>query len=66
MELGGPLKDAKLLKYIPGPGTYANKSTLDTRASSLKAKLPDTSNRHLLKVSLMITKNPGPGAYGFE
>lgn len=51
MELGGPLKDTKLLGYIPGPGRYdANKSQLDQRASSMRQKLPDTSQRHLLKV----------------
>jgi hypothetical protein len=51
MELGGPLKDAKALAYIPGPGRYdANKSMLDHRASSLGGKLPDNSQKHLLKV----------------
>ncbi len=52
MELGGPLKDTKLLAYIPGPGNYeSNKSMLDQRASSLRQRLPDNSQKHLLKVS---------------
>jgi hypothetical protein len=51
MELGGPLKDAKLLNFVPGPGNYnSNYSTLSPRTSSLRQKLPDVSNRHLLKV----------------
>ena len=54
MALGGPLKDAKLLSYIPGPGNYTtNRSMLNNRASSMRAKLVDQSNNHLLKV-LMI------------
>lgn len=52
MQLGGPLKDAKILSFIPGPGKYeSNKSQLDPRASSLRARLPDTSQKHLLKVT---------------
>lgn len=51
MELGGPLKDAKLLGYVPGPGQYnSNVSTLEPRSISLKSKLPDNSQKHLLKV----------------
>jgi len=53
MELGGIFRDSKLQSYIPGPGRYdSNKSTLDDRPSSLRARLPDISNRHLLKVWL--------------
>jgi len=45
------MKDAKILSYIPGPGQYnANKSTLDPRASSLRSRLPDSSQNHLIKV----------------
>ena len=67
MELGGPLKDTKLHAYIPGPGRYdSNKSMLDSRTSSLRAKLPDTTTKHLLKVSFILMKNPGPGAYQAE
>jgi hypothetical protein len=52
MQLGGPLKDTKIFGYIPGPGKYdSNKSTLDQRASSLRQKLPDYSQKHLEKVS---------------
>jgi hypothetical protein len=48
MQLGGPLKDCKIMSYIPGPGQYqSNKSMLDDRSASLKAKLPDFSQRHL-------------------
>jgi hypothetical protein len=51
MQLGGPLKDTKILGFIPGPGKYeSNKSMLDQRASSLHPRLPDTSQRHLEKV----------------
>jgi len=52
MQLGGPMKDAKILGYIPGPGQYdANKSMLDPRASSLRPRLPDTAQNHLIRVS---------------
>lgn len=48
MQLSGPLKDTKILGFIPGPGKYdSNKSMLDHRASSLRPKLPDTSQKHL-------------------
>lgn len=54
MALGGPLKDSKLLSYIPGPGNYdSNKSMLDHKASSMRAKLPDKTINHLLKVCLI-------------
>jgi hypothetical protein len=52
MELGGPLKDVKLLKFVPGPGQYDALSGLDDRASSLKSRLPDHSQKHLLKVKI--------------
>jgi hypothetical protein len=53
MALGGPLKDSKILGFIPGPGNYdSNKSTLDEKGPSLKPRLPDLSQRHLLKVLL--------------
>ena len=49
--MGGPLKDSKLQKFIPGPGNYdSNKSMLDQRAPSLKPRLPDNSLKHLTKV----------------
>jgi hypothetical protein len=50
MQLGGPLKDTKILAFIPGPGNYdSNRSQLDHRGSSLRAKLPDNSIKHLVK-----------------
>ncbi len=49
--MGGPLKDSKLQKFIPGPGNYdSNKSMLDQRAPSLKPRLPDNTLKHLAKV----------------
>jgi hypothetical protein len=54
MALGGPLKDSKILSFIPGPGNYdSNKSMLDQKGPSLKAKLPDFSQKHLLKVMMI-------------
>jgi hypothetical protein len=51
MELSGPLKDTKILGYIPGPGKYdANHSTLDQRHNTIRVKLPDTTLKHLEKV----------------
>jgi hypothetical protein len=50
MELTGPLKETKMLAYIPGPGRYDSKSMLDQRSSSLKPRLPDNTNKHLIKV----------------
>jgi len=50
--LGGPLKDSKLQKFIPGPGNYdSNKSMLDQRAPSLRPRLPDNTLKHLTKVN---------------
>lgn len=67
MEIGGPLKDSKILGFIPGPGRYeSNKSMLDHRGSTLHQKLPDNSQKHLLKVHSPFMKNPGPGAYQHE
>ncbi len=52
MVLGGPLKDSKILSFIPGPGNYeSNKSMLEQRGATLKQKLPDFSQKHLLKVT---------------
>ena len=46
------MKDTKLHSYIPGPGRYdSNKSMLEQRTSSLRPKLPDNTNKHLVKVS---------------
>ena len=59
MALGGPMKDSLLQKYIPGPGRYDKNSTLDNAHITLKSRLPDKSQDHLLKV-------PGPGAYDYE
>lgn len=59
MELGGPLKDAKLLSYVPGPGNYKSTSMLDHRAPSLRSRLPDRSLEQLAKV-------PAPGTYNHE
>ena len=57
MELGGPLKDSKLLQFVPGPGNYdSNKSTLDSRAASLKPRLPDTTLNHLTKVKKIVSR----------
>lgn len=59
MQLGGPLKDSKILGFIPGPGKYdSNKSMLDNRASSLHPKLPDHSQKHLEKVELDLARTP--------
>jgi hypothetical protein len=53
MQLSGPLKDAKILAFIPGPGNYdSNQSQLDHRASSLRAKLPDNTIKHLKNVAI--------------
>lgn len=60
MNIGGPLRDSIAKKFIPGPGNYkADYSTLDQHNISLKSRLPDRSQAHLLK-------NPGPGAYAVE
>lgn len=57
MSSGGPLKDSIAKKFIPGPGNYNSAyRTLDDRHMTLKPRLPDRSQDHLLK-------NPGPGAY---
>ena len=57
MELSGPMKDTKILGYIPGPGRYdSNKSMLDNRASTMRVKLPDPTYKHLLKVSFIICR----------
>lgn len=51
MQLSGPLKDTKILGFIPGPGKYDNnQSTLDQRSSTIRAKLPDNTLKHLEKV----------------
>lgn len=51
MILSGPLKDSKILSFIPGPGNYeSNKSMLEQKGPTLKPKLPDFSQKHLLKV----------------
>ena len=44
------MKETKLLAYIPGPGRYDNKSMLDPKTSSIRQKLPDNSNKHLVRV----------------
>lgn len=52
MQLSGPLKDTKLLGYIPGPGNYeSNPSTLDKRATTIAGKLEDRTTKHLEKVT---------------
>jgi hypothetical protein len=52
MVLGGPLKDSKILSFIPGPGNYdSNKSMLEQKGPTLKPKLPDFTQKHLLKVT---------------
>ena len=56
MKIGGPLNNSILQKYIPGPGNYQNFSTLDNSNITLKPRLPDLSQKHLVK-------NPGPGTY---
>ena len=57
MELSGPMKDTKILGYIPGPGRYdSNKSMLDNRASTMRVKLPDTTYKHLLKASFILCR----------
>lgn len=67
MALGGPLKDSKILSFIPGPGNYdSNKSMLEQKGPTLKPKLPDFTQKHLLKVTIRVSQNPGPGAYAFE
>ena len=59
MSLGGPMKNASLQKYIPGPGKYDHLSTLENGKMSIKPRLRDKSQDHL-------KKNPGPGTYGYE
>lgn len=59
MALGGPMKDSILQRYIPGPGNYKKPSTLDNSLITLKPRLRDKSQDHLLK-------NPGPGTYQYE
>ena len=58
MSLGGPMKNATLQKYIPGPGQYDKKSTLDPAKISIKPRLRDKTQDHLLR-------NPGPGTYTY-
>ena len=60
MSTGGPLRDSIARKFIPGPGNYDSAyRTLENRNITLKPRLPDRSQNHLLK-------NPGPGAYTLE
>lgn len=59
MALGGPMKESLLQKYIPGPGKYQQHSTLDNSHITLKPRIKDKSQDHLLK-------NPGPGTYECE
>ena len=48
-----------LQRYIPGPGNYKKPSTLDNSLITLKPRIRDKSQDHLLK-------NPGPGTYQYE
>ena len=53
MLLGGPLSNSIAQRYIPGPGRYQDKSTMNIDSNhipSLKSRLPDKSFNHLLKV----------------
>ena len=59
MALGGPMKNSILKKYVPGPGNYPNYSTFEEGKITLKPRLPDKTQNHLLK-------NPGPGSYESE
>ena len=60
MALGGPMKNSIIQKYIPGPAKYdTNFSTLDNSKITVRQRLPDKSQNHLLK-------NPGPGEYQYE
>lgn len=62
MQLSGPLKETKILGFIPGPGKYeSNYSTLDQRGTSIRVKLPDTTTKHLLKVILKIYRIQAQG-----
>lgn len=56
MEIGGPLKESIARKFIPGPGNYNTYTTLDNRHMTIKPRLADRTQNHLLR-------NPGPGAY---
>ena len=53
------MKDSILQRYIPGPGNYKKPSTLDNSLITLKPRIRDKSQDHLLK-------NPGPGTYQYE
>lgn len=57
--MGGPMKNSLIQRYIPGPGRYRDYSTLDNSKITLKARIRDHSQDHLLK-------NPGPGQYKHE
>ena len=50
------MKESLLQRYIPGPGRYRDYSTLEPSKITLKSRIRDKSQDHLLK-------NPGPGAY---
>jgi hypothetical protein len=59
MEITGPLRDSMLKKYLPGPGTYPARSSLEQPNITLKSRLPDHALEHLQNL-------PGPGAYEYE
>ena len=51
LQLGGPLRESILRKFVPGPGKYDSAySTLNVPPISLKSRIPDKSLDHLKKV----------------
>ena len=59
MEITGPLRESMMKQYLPGPGTYPMRSSLEHPNITLKSRIPDHALEHLQNL-------PGPGAYEFE
>ena len=52
LQLGGPLRESILRKFVPGPGKYDSAySTLNVPPISMKSRIPDKSLDHLKKVN---------------
>lgn len=56
MEITGPMRDSIMKQYIPGPGNYSAKSSLENGHITLKSRMPDLSHQHKKMF-------PGPGTY---
>jgi hypothetical protein len=52
--VGGPLEAARYTKLVPGPGQYPYLSTLTSKSTTLKSRLPDNSNKEALLVHNLI------------